>query len=104
MKALIRKALREAYGDFETLLEHNYEEILIKGLSESDFETKRKWATYNQVVLELKHNLRDELKVQELQYFLTDEKDPNQVCINVMEDIKESSPEIKRLYEKISNF
>lgn len=104
MKAQIKKALREAYGEFESMLEHDYEKVIVQGLSEENFETKRKWATYNQVVLELKHNLRNELKVQELQYYLSDDKDPNQVCISIMEDIKEISPEIKRLYEKISNF
>lgn len=104
MKALIKKALREAYGEFTSPLEHQYENVIIEGLSEENMDVKRKWITYNQVVLELKNNLRNELKVKELQYYLTDDKDPNQVCINVMEDIKDSSPEIKRLYEKISNF
>lgn len=104
MKAQIRKALREAYGEFKTNLEHEYENVIVKELSVESFESKRKWATYNQVILELKHNLRDELRVKELQYWLTDNKNPNTVCMSVMESVKEMTPEMKRLYDKISNF
>jgi arginine utilization protein RocB len=65
---------------------------------------KKAWLTYNQVILELKHSLKDNLKVKELQYKLTEEVDPNEVCIEVMEEVKNLSPELERLYYKIRNF
>jgi hypothetical protein len=44
------------------------------------------------------------LKVKELQYRLTESVDPNEVCIAVIEDVKDQSPELERLYYKIRNF
>jgi hypothetical protein len=54
--------------------------------------------------LELKNTLKDMLKVKELQYKLTENLDPNEVCIEVLETVKERSPELERLYNKIRNF
>ena len=44
------------------------------------------------------------LKVKELQYRLTEEGNPNDVCIEVIEPVKDRSPELERLYYKIRNF
>ena len=104
LKTKIRKALRETYGDFQTKLEHEYEVKLTENLIVGNMEKKKAWLTYNQVILELKHSLKDTLRVKELQYKLTEEADPNLVCIEVMEAVKDRSPELERLYYKIRNF
>jgi hypothetical protein len=104
IKTKIRSALREQYGDFDTNLEHEYETKLTENLIVGDINKKRAWLTYNQVILELKHTLKNILKVRELQYKLTDDSDPNEVCISVMEDVKNQTAELERLYNKIANF
>jgi len=104
LKDKIRQVLREHYGDFNTYLEHEYEDRLTEQLSVDDIGNKQAWATYNQVILELKNTLKDMLKVKELQYKLTENTNPNEVCIEVIEGIKHRSPELSRLYDKIKNF
>ena len=104
LKGKIRKVLGEYYGNFNTVLEHQYEVKLTENLIVGNFEKKREWITYNQVILELKYSLKDMLKVKELQYKLTDNLNPNEVCIEVMENVKDRSPELERLYYKIKNF
>ena len=104
IRAKIKEALREQYGDFNTDLETEYITILTEKLIIGDIDDKRAWLTYNQVILELKNSIRDILKVKELQYKLTDNLDPNKVCIEVIEDVKDDSTELKRLYLKISNY
>ncbi len=104
IKAKIRGVLRESYGDFESYLEHEYEAKLTDNLIKGSLEKKKAWVTYNQVILELKHTIKDNLRVKELQYRLTDNSDPNEVCIQVMESLKDLSPELNRLYYKIMNF
>ena len=104
IKTKIRSALREQYGDFNTNLEHEYETKLTENLIIGDINKKRAWLTYNQVILELKYSLKNTIKVRELQYKLTDDSDPNEVCISVMEDVKNQTAELERLYNKIANF
>jgi hypothetical protein len=104
IRSKIRKILIEHYGAFETHLEHIYEEKLTENLAGGNINHKKAWITYNQVILELKHSLKDNLKVKELQYKLTENSDPNEVCIDVIKDIKHHSPELDRLYYKIINF
>jgi hypothetical protein len=104
VKVKIQEALRSSYGDFDTYLEGKYAERITRALLGEDIEDKKEWATYNQVVVELKTNIKDMLRVKELQYRLTDIEDPNDVCIEVLEDIKNLSPELDRLYHKIKNF
>jgi len=104
LKLRIRQVLKESYGDFDSYLEHKYEDKLTETLIIGNKEKKREWLTYNQVVLELKHTLKDMLKVKELQYKLTENEDPTQVCIEVIEEVKDMSPELERLYYKIRNF
>jgi hypothetical protein len=113
LKDKIREELRNSYGDFNTYLEHRYEETIIKKLSEGnlnrrfDYDNmiiKKAWVTYNQVIIELKDNLKDMLRVKELQYRLTNSENPNEVCIEVIKTLDKRSPELERLYEKIINF
>jgi hypothetical protein len=104
LKEKIRMVLREHYGDFDSYLEHEYENKITENLILGDIEEKQAWVTYNQVILELKNTLKDNLKVKELQYKLTEDINPNEVCIQVIEPIKTKSPELERLYYKIKNF
>ena len=104
LKTKIRLVLKEHYGEFNSYLEHEYENKLTENLIVGNLDNKKAWATYNQVILELKNTLKDMLKVKELQYKLTDNSDPNEVCIEVLETVKERSVELERLYNKIRNF
>jgi hypothetical protein len=104
LKTKIRLVLKEHYGEFNSYLEHEYENKLTENLIIGNLDNKKAWATYNQVILELKNTLKDMLKVKELQYKLTDNSDPSEVCIEVLETVKERSPELERLYNKIRNF
>jgi len=105
IKAKIRQKLIEVYGEpFNTYLEHEYEKKITENLINGDLKSKKEWVTYNQVILELKHNIKDALKVKELQYKLTDNQPPSKACIEVIKEVKVLSPELFRLYEKIINF
>ena len=104
IKDNIRLKLREAYGNVETYLEGTYEQYLTENIYISTIDNKKKWVTYNQVILELKHNLKDMLRVKELQYKLTESTNPNNTCIEVLSGLDELTPELDRLYNKIRNF
>lgn len=104
LKDRIRVVLREHYGEFDTHLEHQYENKITNFLIIGDDNEKQAWATYNQVILELKNSLKDKLRVEELQYFLTEDSDPNDVCLTLLESIQTKTPELERLYHKIKNF
>jgi len=77
---------------------------VVDSISTNNKKRVEAWLTYNQVILELKHNIKDALKVKELQYRLTDSENPNKACLDVLADIKKNSPELERLYYKIMNF
>ena len=100
----IRTVLKEHYGEFNTYLEHEYEERITVNLIEGDVEKKKAWMTYNQVVIELKNILKNQLMLEKLQYKLTDEINPRQACIEVLNEVKNKTPELERLYDKIKNF
>ncbi len=104
IRCKIQEVLKAQYGNFETHLEHVYENKVTKILAEGDIGNKKAWVTYNQVILELKHSIKDILKVKELQYKLTENSDPNRVCIEVIKNVKHRTPELERLYHKIKNF
>lgn len=104
MKAKIREILKDTYGDFSTVLEVQYENVMLQKLSSKNRNRVREWLTYNQVILELRDNLKNSLKTKELQYRLTDGENPNMACLDVMGELKNESPELTRLYEKIMNF
>jgi len=104
LKSKIREILKKQYGEFETVLEHQYEDKLTENLIDGTKVLREEWATYNQVVLELKHSIKDMMKVKELQYKLTEDTNPKEIIIEVIEDVKGMSPELERLYNKIKNF
>jgi len=104
LKSKIRAALKKQYGEFKSVLEHQYEDKLTENLLGNNNKRKKEWVTYNQVILELKHSLRNTLKVKELQYKLTENLNPNDACIEVIQDVKDCTPELERLYHKIKNF
>ena len=104
LRVKIRKVLRESYGDFNTDLEGEYRDRITEALLHEDISNKKEWVTYNQVILELKHNIKDNLLVRELLYRLTDKEDPTNACIEVIKEVKERTPELERLYYKIMNF
>lgn len=103
LKLKIKQVLREHYGSFDSYLEHKYEDVLTENLMSGTTKIRRAWMTYNQVILEVKNNLKNMLKVKELQYRLTDNADPRNECIEVITGIKDKSPELQRLYDKIKN-
>jgi hypothetical protein len=102
MKRKIKKILREHYGKFQTRLELEYETKIVENLENN--QNRQEWATYNQLLLELKHNIKDSLKVKELQYRITDVENPNDVCMDIIQKLKTTSPELERLADKIRNF
>jgi len=113
LRKKIRKELRESYGNFDTYLESKYEETIVEKLYEENLNQrlnseklsiKRAWTTYNQVIIEFKDNLKDMLRVKELQYRLTDKENPTDVCIEILRESRTLSPELERLYTKIKNF
>lgn len=105
LKSKIRDKLIEVYGSqFNTYLENVYVSKITENLINGDLKSKGEWLTYNQVILELKHNLKDAIKVKELQYKLTENSEPNIACIEVLSNVKTLTPELKRLYHKIINF
>ena len=99
--AKIQEILKKHYGEFDTYLENKYEEKMVTELLLGDSDKRFIWAVYNQVVLEVKNNLKDYLKVKELQYILTDDTDPRDNIIESIENIKEFTPELLRLYYTI---
>ena len=103
-KRKIRSVLKEHYGTFNTNLEKQYVNELTDQLLSTSYDNKETWATYNQVILELKNTLKDSLTVKELQYRLTDKEDPQNACISVLEQLQIKTPELERLYYKIQNF
>jgi hypothetical protein len=100
LKYKIRTTLTEHYGSYLTFLEIEYENKITEKLIVGDYETKKAWATYNQVMLELKFSLKDSLKVKQLQYILTEDVDYNIECLRVIEGVEILTPELARLYEK----
>ena len=106
LRGKIKDELNKVYGEFNTYLECEYEKTFIeklekesldKHLTESEIEIRRAWLTYNQVLVELKHNIKDNLKVKELQYRLTDDENPNNACIEVIQNISSRTEELDRL-------
>jgi hypothetical protein len=104
VKDKIREELRRVYGNFESYLELEYEDTLVENISSTNSNKRDAWVTYNQVILELKHSIKDTLKVRELQYKLTDHSDPNKVCIETINGLTNKSTELDRLLHKIMNF
>jgi hypothetical protein len=104
IKGRIKAVLEQEYGEFDSYLENKYETRLTENLIGGSIKDKKAWITYNQVILELKHSIKDQLKVKELQYKLTEDINPNEVCIDIIKKVKNLTPELERLYYKILNF
>ena len=104
LKNRIKKELSKVYGKFETGLEVEYETVVTNNLIFGNRRNREKWVTYNQVIIELKHNLKNMLKVKQLQYELTDNNNPNKVCISIIKGLDVTSNELDRLYDKIIDF
>ena len=102
LKSRIKEELVKLYGVYESGLETKYNEKIIYEIMYN--VNKNEWATFNQVTVELKKNLKLRLKLQELLYRLTDEEDPQTVCISILEDIYPTDKELERLYYKIKTF
>lgn len=103
MREKISIILRELYGPEITNLDKISIDVITEGLLLEEWFEKEKWATYNQVLLEIK-SLGNTLKTQELQYFMSDSDDPKNVCIDVINSIDNKTPELLRLLEKIKTF
>ena len=104
LRSKIKKVLREHFISNDSLVEQQYVDKITKVLLESTDYERRKWVTYNQVILEVRDSIKDMLKVQELQYKLTESHNPKNDCINLIYNYKDFTPEMKRLYDKISLF
>lgn len=96
--------LKEQYGNFDSILEHEYEDKLTNILLTGTINEKKAWVTYNQVILELKTTPNNDIKIKELQYKLTENGNPNDICIEVIKTLINKTPELERLYNKIVNF
>lgn len=84
-------------------LEKDYEDKLVSELSSNDANKRRKWITYNQLVVELKMHFYE--KHKELQYKLTDNSfNPTNACIWAVNELNHTTDEIERLYNKIKDF
>jgi hypothetical protein len=100
----IKQELQKQYGSFDSYLENIYLDKIIDKLAFGNKQTKIRWSVYNQVIIELKHSIKDKLKLQELMYLLTDDKNPNIICIDVIKSVEKPTPELERLYLKIMTF
>lgn len=99
----IKEALKTVYGEFTTYLECEYENVITDKIFLGDINEKRKWMTFNQVVLEIKNNIKDDTKVKELQYVLTEDTNQKESCLRIINNIKNKTPELERLYNKLNN-
>jgi len=104
LKEKIRLELEKVYGQYEKGLESTYSDKIIYEIMSNPYNEKLEWSTYNQVIIELKHNLSLRLKLKELLYRITDEENPTDACISVLEKITNKTPELIRLYEKVKTF
>lgn len=103
MKEKIQLILRELYGPEITNLDKISIDVITEGLMLEEWFEKEKWATYNQILFEVR-KLGDNHKTQKLQYFISDIDDPKNMCIEVIDSIDNKSPELMRLLEKIKTF
>lgn len=104
LKDKIRYYLIKEYGNFDSLLEKQYLSFITEKLSNSKTYCERiKWLSYNQVILEFKKNIKNDIKTKELQYIITDKEISYLDVKKVIEKYKNYNKEINRLYLKILN-
>ena len=104
IKNKIKSVLTDNYGEFSSYLEKLYEEKLTEKLSSDYILDKKIWATYNQVVIELKLQFNNDLLLKEFLYIITDDNISNETIIFFIEKIENKTNELDRLYDKIKNF
>lgn len=104
LKDKIRLELEKVYGKYNEGLESEYSNKIVYEIMKNDYDGMVEWATYNQVIIELKQNLELRIKLKELLYRITDEENPTEACISVLENINDKTPELKRLYKKVKSF
>ncbi len=104
IKNKIKAVLNDNYGEFSSYLEKIYEEKLTEKLSSDFILDKKIWATYNQVVIELKVKLNNDLLLKEFLYLITDDNISNEAILFFIEKIDNKTNELDRLYDKIKNF
>lgn len=105
LKSEIKQLLDLNVGNEKTKLNKVYKNKITERLLNGSNKTKHKWATYNQLVVELnKAGLFT--KKKELQYKLTDNEQPHpkKICLNILRDTHIEGKEFNRLYHKIMNF
>lgn len=61
-----------------------------------------KWATYNAVKIELKNY--DKVYNEEFKYRISDNENPDKVCLDIINKIKNPSSELLRLKNKIASW
>lgn len=105
IKEKIEESLDLNVGSEQTRLNKEYKDKITFKLINNNKTQKRKWATYNQLVIEL-NELGLFTKKKELQYKLTndDHGDPKKICSKLIENIGDLTDELKRLYIKIKGF
>lgn len=104
IKNKIKSVLTDNYGEFSSYLEKLYEEKLTEKLSSDYILDKKIWATYNQVVIELKVKFNNDLLLKEFLYIITDDNISNEAILFFIEKIENKTNELDRLYNKIKNF
>jgi hypothetical protein len=103
IKNKIKSVLTDNYGEFSSVLEMQYIEKLTEKLSSKSAIEQNIWATYNQVILEVK-TYNNHLLLQELLYVLTENEITNDCILNIIDKIEPKTPELDRLHIKIKNF
>lgn len=100
----IKLNLEEVYGSYEDGLEAVYENKIIYEILTNTYDKKLEWATYNQVIIELKRNSDLQIYLKELLYRITDDEDPIDACVSVLTKTYSMNSELSRLYDKIKKF
>lgn len=90
-------------GDEITLLDRMTYKLLVDGLTK-DEKNSIKWATYAQLLVEIK-KIGNHVLYQEFQYYITDNRiDRRRKVLELLESIKNKTPELIRLESKIMKF
>jgi uncharacterized protein YdiU (UPF0061 family) len=104
IKDKIKTVLKDTYGEFTSFLETEYEVKLTEKLSSNSITERKIWATYNQIIIEVKCNQNNDLILKELLYILTENEINNESILFVIDKIENKTKETDRLFNKIKNF
>jgi len=103
IKNKIKSILTDNYGEFSSVLEKQYFEKLTEKLSSKSTIEQNIWATYNQIILEVK-KYNNNILLQELLYFLSENEITNDSILKIIDKIEPKTLELNRLLTKIKNF